>query len=89
MTIRQDLMGKTPKIGDIIAYNPAHYKGIVLGYVTDFKKPSGLPTVIKKESFDSEIGSTFEEKLQNFKKKYSESYSGNTPKTGFVIITNN
>lgn len=42
MDIREDNMGKTPKIGDKIAYNPPYYKGLETHIVTGFAK-SGLP----------------------------------------------
>lgn len=42
MKVRQDNTGKTPKIGDKIAYNPPYYKGLEIHTVTGFAK-SGLP----------------------------------------------
>ena len=42
MNVRQDNLGKTPKVGDKIAYNPPYYKGLEIYTVTGFAK-SGLP----------------------------------------------
>ena len=42
MKVRQDRMGRTPKVGDTIAYNPPYYKGLKTAEVTGFAK-SGLP----------------------------------------------
>ncbi len=42
MKVRHDNTGKTPKIGDKIAYNPPYYKGLEIHTVTGFAK-SGLP----------------------------------------------
>lgn len=42
MKIRKDLLGRTPEIGNLIAFNPPYYKGIILAKVTGFAK-SGLP----------------------------------------------
>ena len=42
MDIRKDILGRKPKIGDIIVYNPPYYKGIIKGFIVSFTK-SGLP----------------------------------------------
>lgn len=53
MDIRKDLVGKAPKIGDTIAFNPAKYKGLFIGKIIAFAK-SGLPEV----STEKHIGQT-------------------------------
>lgn len=77
MEIRTDLLGRTPMIGDIVAWNPPHYKGLVFGQVIDFKKGSNLPMVRIDDQFKSRyIGQD------------CGVFEGNkvyVPKTGFVI----
>lgn len=89
MEIRKDILGNTPKLGDIIAYNPPRYKGLRLAYITGFNKPSGLPTIVDLEDLVYEEGTTYNEKFQNWTKYYDNGYVGDTPKTGFVIAQNN
>jgi len=77
MEIRTDLLGRTPRIGDKVAWNPSHHKGLVFGEVVDFKKGSNLPMVRIDDQFKG--------------KHYGRSagvLDGNevfVPKTGFVI----
>lgn len=42
--IRLDEFGVEPKVGDLIAFNPAKYKGLVTGTCRGFSE-SGLPEV--------------------------------------------
>lgn len=42
MEIRKDIVGNIPKIGDLIAFNPPSYKGLILGTVNGFSS-TGLP----------------------------------------------
>lgn len=44
MEIKKDLFGNTPKIGDIIVFNPPKYKGLVYSSIIGFTK-AGLPQV--------------------------------------------
>lgn len=77
MEIRTDLLGRTPRIGDKVAWNPPHYKGLVFGEVIDFKKGSNLPMIRIDDQFKG--------------KHYGQSsglFEGGlvyVPKTGFVI----
>lgn len=41
---RPDIMGNIPEIGDVIAYNPPGYKGLITTKVIRFSK-AGLPIV--------------------------------------------
>lgn len=43
-TIRKDNLGRVPKIGDLVCYNPPYYKGLEYGKVIGFNN-SGLPMV--------------------------------------------
>lgn len=70
-----DIFGKTPKVGDIIVYNPPHYKGLVYGKCKALSK-AGNPRV--------EILSDYKEYYIRLDK--DGLYS---PKTGFVIVNNN
>ena len=38
MDIRKDILGREPKVGDVIAFNPPAYKGLVFGEVLSFSK---------------------------------------------------
>lgn len=67
--IRKDLFGVTPKIGDIIVFNPVRYKGLVYGPCKGFMS-SGLPKV--------DISDTVMAGLKTEEGFY-------TPKTGFVV----
>jgi len=81
MEIRKDILGNTPKIGDIIVFNPPREKGLVAAKVFGFAK-SGLPKVIefyKMRWVEKEINAGNGDYL----------YFSNTPKTGFAIIQNN
>ena len=49
MERRQDIRGFTPEIGDTIAYNPPHYKGLVLANIIGFSKV-GLPIIDHRQS---------------------------------------
>lgn len=72
--IKKDLFGNIPKIGDIIIYNPAKYKGLVYGICVGFSKHSNLPIVLIDDIFRHQyLGNTIGENY-----KY-------TPKTGFII----
>lgn len=77
MEIRKDILGRTPRIGDKVAWNPPHYKGLVFGEVIDFKKGSNLPMIRIDDQFkDRYIGQS------------CGVFEGNgvyVPKTGFVI----
>lgn len=42
MKAKVDIVGNTPKIGDVVIYNPPYYKGIKLVEISDFTK-SGCP----------------------------------------------
>ena len=42
MEPRKDRLGKTPRIGDKVAYNPPYYKGLEIKTIEGFAK-SGLP----------------------------------------------
>ena len=76
-TQRIDILGNTPKIGDIISYNPAKYKGLVYGECIGFAKTTGLPIVYLNEKFhDMYFGQIYQERNHY------------VPKTGFVIVTN-
>jgi len=48
--IRKDILGREPKIGDTIAFNPAGYKGLVNGVVININK-SGLPEINPGEKY--------------------------------------
>lgn len=73
MTKRKDLAGKEVSVGDIIAYNPPYYKGLVFGVITGFAK-SGLPQIhhCRVEGC----------KVQNIDSGMHPS----TPKTGFIKV---
>ena len=43
--IRKDIFGITPELGDLIAFNPAKYKGLVAGECVDYTSV-GLPVVM-------------------------------------------
>ena len=75
---REDMMGRTPEIGDSIVYNPPNYKGIYLRICKGFAK-SGLPILVYKEVWEKyQNGEISQEEFDNL--------NGTTPKTGFVII---
>ena len=42
MKVKTDITGNIPKIGDVVVYNPAYYKGIELLLITEFSK-AGCP----------------------------------------------
>lgn len=77
MEIRKDILGRTPRIGDIVAWNPPHYKGLVFGQVIDFKKGSNLPMIRIDDSFK---GNYYGQSAGIF-----EEGAVYVPKTGFVI----
>ena len=74
MDIRKDILGREPKVGDIIAFNPPVYKGLVFGEVLSFSKV-GLPEIDARERDIFYFG-------RNLAGRYS-------PKTGFVIAKSN
>ena len=74
MDIRKDIIGNIPQIGDIIAFNPPAYKGLVFGEVLSFSKV-GLPEINAKNNDVFYYG-------RNIAGRYS-------PKTGFVIAKSN
>ena len=74
MDIRKDILGREPKVGDIIAFNPPAYKGLVFGEVLSFSKV-GLPEINAKNNDVFYYG-------RNIAGRYS-------PKTGFVIAKSN
>ena len=49
MHIRKDILGREPKVGDVIAFNPPAYKGLVFGEVLSFSKV-GLPEINAKNN---------------------------------------
>ena len=71
MDIRKDILGREPKVGDVIAFNPPAYKGLVFGEVLSFSK-AGLPEVNAGERDIFYFG-------RNLAGRYS-------PKTGFAVI---
>ena len=71
MDIRKDILGNIPQIGDIIAFNPPAYKGLVFGEVLSFSKV-GLPEIDARERDIFYFG-------RNLAGRYS-------PKTGFAVI---
>ena len=73
--IRTDISGRTPAIGDWVAYNPPYYKGLKIAIVIDFAK-SGLPIIIDKDEVKDYENADAEDK----------SCYRYTPKTGFVVI---
>ncbi|HMT01951.1 MAG TPA: hypothetical protein PKD00_01345 [Burkholderiales bacterium] len=72
-TIKQDMLGKTPAIGDYIGFNPPWYKGLVYGTCIGFTR-AGLPKI----NNISDSRNTMQHRLNK------EGYY--TPKTGFFII---
>lgn len=79
MEIRKDILGNTPEIGDIIAYNPVHYKGLIHGNCVGFSKTTGLPIIeIDRNIYPKHYGQPV----------HIEGSNGNYfhPKTGFVIV---
>ena len=76
MEIRTDILGKTPKIGDTAAWNPAGIKGLVYGTVIGFKKKSGLPLIQIDDSFTDYYG----------QRELGEEWRTYVPKTGFAIL---
>ena len=77
MEIRTDLLGRTPRIGEKVAWNPPHYKGLVFGEVVDFKKGSNLPMI--------RIDDQFKERNCGDSAGIFEGNEVFVPKTGFVI----
>lgn len=73
---REDMMGKTPQIGDTIIYNPPRYKGLEKMICVGFAK-SGLPILVKPPVYANTKYSLEE---------LASKYAGCTPKTGFVIV---
>ena len=76
MEIRKDILGRTPRIGDKVAWNPCHYKGLVFGQIIDFKKGNNLPMIRIDDSFKGYYGQS------------AGTFEGGTvyvPRTGFVI----
>lgn len=69
---RQDLLGRTPKIGDLIAFNPPRYKGILIGRVVEFT-PAALPKCYVKGHVNV-----------NLRIKFDNMHYA--PTTGFVIV---
>lgn len=69
--IRKGECGNTPKIGDMIAFNPPRYKGLIIAEVVAFSD-SGLPRV------KGDCPNNFYMALNN-----DGTY---TPKTGFVVV---
>lgn len=51
MDIRKDIMGREPKIGDTIAFNPPRYKGLLWGKCVKFTSV-GLPILKMDEDDD-------------------------------------
>lgn len=52
MIKQKDILGNIPEIGDIIAYNPPRYKGLVYGECVGFTS-SGLPEIMRKNNPES------------------------------------
>jgi len=50
MEIKKDILGRTPEVGDVIGFNPARYKGIILRECKGFSK-AGLPEVETGENY--------------------------------------
>lgn len=78
MEIRKDLIGKTPKIEDVVCWNPAKYKGLVYGKIVEFRKNNGLPVVKIDIKFENQYLGTNSGIINHY-----------VPKTGFIIINNN
>ena len=74
MKIKKDILGNTPQIGDTIAFNPSHYKGLLTGEVLGFTS-SGSPEINPKNVYPhmQHIGDANKNGMY-------------TPKTGFVIV---
>lgn len=51
--IRKDIFGITPELGDLIAFNPARYKGLVVGECVDYTSV-GLPVVMLTDIYNSD-----------------------------------
>jgi len=66
---RTDIFGVEPEIGDLIAFNPAHYKGLCVSRCVGFSQ-SGLPEV---------------EADKNSNYGFLNNNLNYTPKTGFVV----
>ena len=68
---RKDIFGIAPELGDLIAFNPARYKGLVVGECVDYTSV-GLPVVMLTDTKYSEY--------------YISNNKGTiVPKTGFVV----
>ena len=50
---RKDIFGITPELGDLIAFNPARYKGLVVGECVDYTSV-GLPVVMLTDIYNSD-----------------------------------
>lgn len=62
--IKKDIVGNIPKVGDIIIYNPAYYKGVQLLLIEKFSRagcPVGfyLDENLKKTIFDNNVRTGF------------------------------
>ena len=51
--IRKDVFGVIPELGDLIAFNPARYKGLVVGECVDYTSV-GLPVVMLTDIYNSD-----------------------------------
>lgn len=76
MKIKKDIFNITPKVGDIIVYNPPKYKGVVYGKCVGFTKV-GLPLCDNTDTIHG---------LHSWNLVEGKYYA---PKTRFVIIQNN
>ena len=68
---RKDIFGITPELGDLIAFNPAKYKGLVVGECVDYTSV-GLPVLMLTDT--------------KYSGYYNSDTKGTiTPKTGFIV----
>jgi hypothetical protein len=74
MRLITDVIGRTPQIGDRIAYNPPRVKGLTVAIVVGFSK-AGLPVIVSEAQHEDFLNRGPERRFYN-----------DTPKTGFVII---
>ena len=82
-TIRKDLVGVEPKVGDFIAYSPSYSKRLEIGLIIGFST-TGLPLAIpekRQEEFQTKVndGSLAPSGYQRF--RWTQ-----RPLMGFVVI---
>lgn len=77
MTIKKDIFGNEPQIGDIIVLDPPGIdrKGMILGQITHFS-PKGYPVINCKEEFSN-----------SNKKMFCKGYNLITRGVPFIIVT--